>query len=211
MSVVQDRNRPGSTTSQDLLLNLSTGRDRLASVMTREFITGKHPVSKCSNMLQTGILDIKERETRIAFQKRAAKQSHARECDIGVHSTLSVLRKEEMDSAQDASSASCPSQRFESGRNLQWKIICATMNIRFVQWVTSCSAAIRRFVPWVTMCFLNQRKNKWENRLNQRSRKSLRNLLKKQMMETSWCWSSLQNKTGVRCSWKKHFAVVHRI
>ena len=71
VSVVQDGNRPGTTTSQDLLLNLATrsGTNSI-SVMTKELITSKYPVFKCSNMMQTGILTLKKRETRNAFQKR---------------------------------------------------------------------------------------------------------------------------------------------
>ena len=103
VSVAQDWNRPGHTTK---LLIFACGEwDKFAAVMKSELSTSKHLVFQYSNMLQTGILTPKK--TWIALQTRAAKQSHAREYGICVHSTLSVLRSEEMDSAQDASSASC--------------------------------------------------------------------------------------------------------
>ena len=72
-----------------------------------------------------------------ALQKRAAKQSHARECGIGVQSTSSVLRSEEMDSAQDASSASYLPQRFPSGRShnhrMSVKMMLACIQLLFFE------------------------------------------------------------------------------
>ena len=64
--------------------------DKLASVMV-EFVTSKHPVFKRSHMLQTGFFDISQRKTWNALQKRATKQSHARDCGIGVQSMLCVF------------------------------------------------------------------------------------------------------------------------
>ena len=47
--------------------------------MMSELITSKHLVFKCYTRVQTGYIDIKERKTWNALQKRAAKQSHDRD------------------------------------------------------------------------------------------------------------------------------------
>ena len=56
VSVVQDRERPGQKMKNDHLTNLQTVIDKLALKMIGKPNTSKHPVFKCSNMLQTGAL-----------------------------------------------------------------------------------------------------------------------------------------------------------
>ena len=77
------------------------------------------------------------------------------------------------------------------------------MNNRFVRWVTVCSAAIRQFVPWVTTCFLV--KDRQEQKRIEPTRQELVVIASEEagFSNLIGCWSILQNKTGLRCSWKK--------
>ena len=94
VSVAKDPNRPGNTASQDLLFMLlkGVGQRRFSNDM-RIY----HQQPSCVQVFKHAsnwCIVIKERKTRNALKKWAAKQSHAREYGIGVHSTLSVLRSE---------------------------------------------------------------------------------------------------------------------
>ena len=60
------------------------------------------------------------------------------------------------------------------------------MNNRCVQCATNFSAAIRRFVPVVDHVFPGSQKEQVEKHLNQRSNKSLGNLLKKWDSQEHW-------------------------
>ena len=87
VSAVRDRNRPGNTMSQDQLLMLPTG-DGAASVIDKQI---NHQQTSCVQVFEHASnihINIKERET---LEKRAGKQSDAREYGIGVQSTPSVF------------------------------------------------------------------------------------------------------------------------
>ena len=87
--------------------HFTNGRwDKLASVMISKFSTTKHHVTfeHASNRF----FDIKEKETRNAFQKRAANQSHAREAGIGVQLTVFVVAVKNGFSTRYHSSFSSP-------------------------------------------------------------------------------------------------------
>ena len=135
--------------------------DKFASVMMRELITSNRPVFKCSNMQKTGILTFKERETRSALQKRAAEQSHVREHGIGVQSTLSVF------AVKNWIQHKMPVPLPTSHNGLNQEEVAASAHHRPPVCAAEghLPAAIRRFVPRVGMCLLNQRKNKWKNRM----------------------------------------------
>ena len=55
-----------------------------------KLVTSKHPVFKCSNMLQTGALMKRKKRGGVEthFEKRVGQSSHAHEYDVGAQSTL---------------------------------------------------------------------------------------------------------------------------
>ena len=65
--------------------------DKLASVMTSELTISNHPVSKCSNIAQTGVLMKRKQGGGAGTHFKNEKSSHARESDLGVQLTLSVF------------------------------------------------------------------------------------------------------------------------
>ena len=89
---------------------------KLTSVMRRDFITSKHSAFKCSNMLQTRILTSKKVKPGKTEQNKPQNNLMFRDYGIGVQSILSVLRSEDLHSAQNARSASCHPQPFSSGK-----------------------------------------------------------------------------------------------
>ena len=91
------------------------------------------------------------------------------------------------------------------------KHVCPTMNSRFVKWLTICPAAINMFVPWVTTCFLSQRKNRWQNHLNQRTRNLLWKLLKKKDSQTETMSVNSSEQDWYAMLTEKHCAVLQRI
>ena len=115
--VVQDRNKPRKTMSQGQLLVLLTGD------MGPTRFCDYHQQTSCVRVFKHAsnrYIDMKEWETWKALRKPAEKQSHAREFDLCVQSTLSVFAVK-MDSAQDASSAAHLPQR------VQWMVICQSI------------------------------------------------------------------------------------
>ena len=102
------------------------------------------------------------------FQKRNRKSSLAREYDLGVHKMPVQLPVTHTDLKQEEISALAPPQTTSLCSECSF-----TVNSRSVQWVTISFASICWFVQWVTVCFLNQRKKRWENSRNQRSKKLL--------------------------------------
>ena len=65
--------------------------DKVASVMTTEYITSKHPVFKCSNMRQTGILTSKTGKPEMHFKSEPQKNLMLVHVVLGVQSALAVI------------------------------------------------------------------------------------------------------------------------
>ena len=126
--------------------------------MKHELVTSKHPVFRCSNILQKGAFKKRKKEEELegTSKKRARKPSHAREdkmvlacilfevkawirnkMPVHIRTSIQELKQEEVTVIAHTN------QQF-----VQWKNMCATTTSRFAQWVTTCSAAILRFVPW---------------------------------------------------------------
>ena len=82
VSVVQDRKRPRHIMKIDHLTSLLTVHgDKLALRMVGKLITNKHPVFKCSDVLQAGAWMKRQKGgVRTHFQKRVRQSSHARSC-----------------------------------------------------------------------------------------------------------------------------------
>ena len=76
--------------------------DNFALRLISEFLFSKHPVFKCSNILQTDVLMKRKRGGGAGTHFKS--EPDAREFDIGVQSSLSVSRSTNVDSEKDVSS-----------------------------------------------------------------------------------------------------------
>ena len=111
--------------------------NKLAVRMKDKLITSMHPVIKGSNMLHTGALMKRKKGGRVGthFRNEADNHSHARRNDLGVQSTLSVFRTEQMDPEPDATSDSNHHCRVASGKKSQRQL---TTDHKVVQCVSIC-------------------------------------------------------------------------